>query len=643
MKQRDLFARLQTGLHAYRQLGPTRGTATAARHVAAAGRGRVRAFTLARRPLEVSPAEVQEALGSQSPADALVGVAAALPSVVRWRAELTGLGPTARRDLLRRADDIVAHRFDLLGSGPCDLGREIDWHRDFKSGRRWPLEHISRVTVSYPDGSDIKVPWELSRFQHLPLLAAAHLVTDDIRYLEEIGHELTGWIARNPVEFGVNWACTMDVAIRAVNWVAALTLCAERIDDAPWLDQVVASLLLHGRFIRGHLEYGSARGNHYLSDVVGLLVTAGVFNGSTIGNRWAEWAARELGSEFAHQVRADGCCHEASTSYHRLVTELFIIGVDAAEVLAPQAVDPRLRPGLQRMLGFVADYTRPDGHAPQIGDADNGRVLPLGDYASADQRSHLHLFGQAGTSYRASSRSAAYPRGGFYILRAGELYAAVRCGDVGIYGRGCHAHNDLTAFELSCGTTPLVVDPGSYVYTADPSERNLFRSTAVHSALGLDGAEQNEVREDRLFAMIDRTQASVHEWDAQDTVTTFRGCHHGYEALSSPAAVTRTLRLDGVSQSLEILDEVISDGSHELVWCIPLAPCEVEPTDDGVAARFPEMTLKVDTGDLEARVEQGWLAPGYGVRVPTPFVRLFGTSQPPEHRSKIVLSVEPNR
>ncbi len=165
---------------------------------------------------------------------------------------------------------MLAHRFDLLGSGPVDLGPEIDWQRDFVHGRSWPLVHHTRIRTSYGDGSDIKVPWELSRAQHLPILAAAHRLTGEARYADEVGAQLRAWIAANPVEYGVNWACTMDVGIRAANWIAALAL----LGPAPWTDEVAASLLLHGRFIRSHLETHIARGNHYLSDVVGLLVVA---------------------------------------------------------------------------------------------------------------------------------------------------------------------------------------------------------------------------------------------------------------------------------------------------------------------------------------------------------------------------------
>jgi hypothetical protein len=340
-----------------------------------------------------------------------------------------------------------------------------------------------------------------------------------------------------------------------------------------------------------------------------------------------------------HQVRGDGCDHEASTSYHRLVAELFIVGADAADVLVPRALEPGVRSSIDAMLSFVADYTRPDGLAPQIGDADDGRLLPLGDYGAADQRSHLHLFRQADRPYRPAMRSAAYPQGGFYFMRAGDLYAAIRCGDVGIYGRGCHAHNDLLAFELSCGETSLVVDPGSYLYTADPKGRNWFRSTGAHSTLQIDGAEQNGVREDRLFAMVDRTNAEVLEWEPGVERTILRGRHHGFAALAAPATHTRTLCLDGRRRSLEIIDEVESPAPHELTWRLPLSPCEVVSSQGLLTASFGKTTLRVHAPGLSATVAEGWLSPSYGVRIPAPVVRLHGHSKPGTYRATLLLEV----
>jgi hypothetical protein len=653
-----LGSRLGAGVQAYRRLGPVRGTAEVVRRGVEAGRGAARAVIVPRRPIAVSPADVAAALGGLAASAALARAGAALPTVERWARTLDSLEAAERESLLDRADRALAHEFDLLGSGPLHLGPVIDWHRDFKSGRRWPLRHISRIVVSYPDASDIKVPWELSRAQHLPVLAAAWRVTGDRRYLDELGDQLVAWIEANPVEMGVNWQCAMDVAIRAANWVAALVLAA----GAPpagtaWLPAVTASLLLHARFIRGHLEDGPARGNHYLADVVGLLVVAAVFQDSAEGRDWIDWSVGQLARELAHQVRPDGCDHESSTSYHRLVTEMFIVGADAADALAPGRLDPAVRPAVGRMLAFVADYTRPDGLAPQIGDADDGRFLPLGGYRAADQRSHLHLFAQAGAAGPAPSagpappaasppapsrRSAAYPAGGWYVMRGGDLYAAVRCGDVGIHGRGCHAHNDLLAFELSWRDVPLVVDPGSYLYTADPTARDAFRSVTAHSALQVDDLEQNAIRPDRLFAMADRAQPEVVAWEPGESVTTLTGRHHGFTTPAERCVHTRTLRLDGGAGVLEVLDAVTAERAHRLTWRFPLAPCQVTVADGVARARFGGgVTLEIAGDGLSAEVQDGWLSPSYGVRCPAPVAVLRGASEPGEHRARVVLRVLP--
>ena len=66
------------------------------------------------------------------------------------------------------ANRICRHEFDLLGSGPVDLGRRIDWHHDFKTGFSWSSRrHFAWFKqAKFPGGYDIKVPWELSRCQH---------------------------------------------------------------------------------------------------------------------------------------------------------------------------------------------------------------------------------------------------------------------------------------------------------------------------------------------------------------------------------------------------------------------------------------------------------------------------------------------
>ena len=168
-------------------------------------------------------------------------------SVVTIRELYEQRAPEVRRATIESADRICRHVFDLLGSGPTDLGATIDWHRDFKSGYRWnPDQCFLDVAHGHEAGVDIKVPWELSRGHHLVLLAQAALLTGDLKYTKECLAQLNSWIEANPTGFGVNWACPMDVAIRAVNWLWALALLVESpLITVDWLGDVIASLVAH--------------------------------------------------------------------------------------------------------------------------------------------------------------------------------------------------------------------------------------------------------------------------------------------------------------------------------------------------------------------------------------------------------------
>jgi len=56
---------------------------------------------------------------------------------------------------------------------PVSLGyHPIDWQKDYKSGYRWSEKTWYMDQPIAPAlGADIKVPWELSRLQHLPRMA----------------------------------------------------------------------------------------------------------------------------------------------------------------------------------------------------------------------------------------------------------------------------------------------------------------------------------------------------------------------------------------------------------------------------------------------------------------------------------------
>ena len=544
--------------------------------------------------------------------------------------------PAAADRIRTEADAIVRHEVDYLGSGPTSLGSAIDWQRDFKSGYTWPRSFYLDVEVTrLDDDSDAKVPWELSRGHQLLTLARAYTLADDERYAAELEAQLASWLDDNPPGHGINWTNPMEVAIRATNWVWALrTLEHRRPLQAGLRTRVAEALAIHARHVAANLE-GTPylRSNHYLADVLGLLVIGSALEGGEAAG-WFEQGREALEREIAGQVHDDGLDFEASLAYHGLALEMFLV----AAIVAGDRLSDRYRSRLRAMLEASLSVRHPDGRVPQFGDNDSGRILPAGFGRDPDADNLIWLGGAAlggprfldgpphedvalilgrgawedaaARPYEPPAPRNAFPGGGVYVLRNERWHVPIRCGDVGQNGNGGHAHNDLFSFELSCDGTPLVVDPGTYVYTADARARNAFRSTAAHNTVVVDGREQNPIDANQLFALHQVAKPSVESWADG---TRLVAAHDGYE----PVVHRRTFELEATR--LLIVDEIEGAGTAEAVARVHLAPgASVSPALE-VRRGGTMLQLQVEGADT-VEVGEGEVSDRYGERVRAPVV-----------------------
>jgi hypothetical protein len=299
-----------------------------------------------------------------------------------------------------------------------DEGYEpIPWQMDFKSGHTWSAKTwYTEIVYGNLLGVDIKVPWELSRMQHLPMLAHAYRIAaieERENYAHEFRNEILDFIAQNPPRFGVNWRCTMDVGIRVANWLVAYDLF--KVGGAAFDDDfegvLASSVYDHGKHIIANLEYSPhLRSNHYLSDIAGLLFVALHLPQMPETDAWLAFALQELVAEMAAEFHEDGSNFEGSTSYHRLSTEIMLYSALFAVQMNEQRrtglkhydvplhrAEPKLKSPqeqefdparkelfpawfwqrLANALQFTKTLLRDDGEIPQIGDNDSGRFLKL--------------------------------------------------------------------------------------------------------------------------------------------------------------------------------------------------------------------------------------------------------------------------
>jgi hypothetical protein len=560
------------------------------------------------------------------------------------RQALQDLDPGIEAEARERADAVVAHRFDLLGSGPVALGREIDWLCDFKTGARWAPQFYRTIDyINWGRPSDVKVPWELSRSYHLTDLARAYLLTDDDAYVNECAAQMCSWVEANPIGMTVNWACTMDVAIRAINWIWALSVIAPNVPQGV-LEMAIASLWSHAHFIARNLEVGDVNGNHYLADAAGLVALGALFRHTAQGQRWLRRGRAIMVSEMPRQVASDGVQHEMSAPYHRLVTELFLTAflvLRQNRLPAPRWCWVRL----ELMMRFIASYTRPDGSTPVWGDADDGRVQRFGlsnindhrhllstgavltrrvDLRSAVSTVHEDTLWLLGSSSVGEFRSLpaspirrqllAFPESGVAIDRRSRTHLFFDAGPVGLQGRGGHGHNDALHCELWFDG-PLFVDPGAYVYTADPEARNRFRSSRAHNSPLLNGEEIAPMGDIRnLWFIEDGARATLTSARLEDGVSVIVGQHHGFERFHRGCIVRRCVRVD--ESAITIQDSVSRIGQPWITRFV-LAP-DLTVKTDGMAA---VVAGRVDPYQVEVtgaqRLTRGAaeVSPSYGVRV----------------------------
>ncbi len=514
-----------------------------------------------------------------------------------YQPKVDQLGKREREVVLRYADAICAGEFPTFAYGRVSLGFPPRWNLDFVSGGTWPELPAARIQVVRHDGSDVKVPWELSRLQFLPVLGKAWCLSGEKRYRQAGKDLLTNWMEKNPAGVGVNWTIAMEAALRAISICLFLELLAPWTEEEyPWITRVTHCLWQHLLFIEAHNEFSHlSRSNHYISNIVGLFCLTAFLQGPGMERRQRQYRGL-IEHEILQQVYEDGGNYEASTGYHVLCAEMF---TNALLLMRSQRVEPcpafTLR--LRRMYQFLAALADAGGRVPHLGDCDDGRVELLSDdleqmlETTPDDRHSLAVSGLLGIgeclfgdSYGGrkkeapwygqdsdsreslnvkvtGQRSIAFPNSGLAVARSADLEVVFAAMPNGIGGKGSHTHNDKLSAIVKIGEEELFADSGTGCYTRNGELRNQFRSTSAHNTVQIDREEQNRIPASMagLFRSSDDAHVSPIEIEEKDGTLTLRASHDGYRRIG--IRHTRTIRVTA-EPSLTVEDFLSTSGSH---------------------------------------------------------------------------------
>ena len=509
---------------------------------------------------------------------------------------------SAKAAVLASADRLLHGEWEVLGAIRTDMVRP-DWFRDPVTGRRsapgryaFRIAHRAETQVG-----NVKQGWEISRMQHLTLLATAWFLTHEERYADRVADHLRSWWRENPFLSGVHWTSGIELGLRLISlaWIRRL------LDDWPGAGDLFEQDRVAVRQIHWHQQYldafpsrGSSANNHVIAEAAGQLVASCAFPWFSDSDRWRRKSARLLERELIRNTFASGIGRELASDYHRFVAELGFLAAVEAEVgghpLSPGTWE-RLCAMADGAAALVDERLRP----PRQGDSDEGRALlldaPTADSwpsllalaeafvgrldwwprSPADARSSIvgaFMGAKRDVEDRPGQRPSRFADAGMTLLRTtGEDEIWCRCdgGPHGYLSIAAHAHADALSLEVRYAGVEILADPGTYCYHSEHTWRSYFRSTIAHNTVELDGQSQSS--EGGPFMWMRHAYAREVEVIDEGDITTWTAEHDGYLSLEPPALHRRSVSLDRASRIIDIVDQ-IEGGSHDLRLAFHLGP-----------------------------------------------------------------------
>lgn len=524
----------------------------------------------------------------------------------------------------------------LFSHWPVTLADPPDWLADPLTGKHVPAPEREwwRIPDFDPETGDIKLVWELSRFDWVIALATEVCAGSEAA-LRRLEAWLADWCARNPPYRGPNWKCGQEASFRVMHLAMAALVLGQVSDASPGLLELVR---LHLRRIAPTLPYALAQdNNHGTSEAAALFIGGSWLQsaGDPTGERWQRAGRRWIEERAARLIGPDGTFSQYSLNYHRVMLDTFCM----AEIWRRQLDGPAFSARWYSRAGAAAEWLRhlvdpATGDGPNVGANDGARLLQLSDTDYRDFRPSVQLATVLFAGRRAYAgdgpwdhalhwlgvplpeQTVAAPRGrladdgGFAVLRHGRAMALMRYPRF----RFRPSQADALHVDLWRNGSNLLRDAGTYGYNTEPCWFEYFGGTAGHNTVQFDGRDQMPRLSRFLFGDWLRT-SSLEPLNEDVDASRFAA---GYRDQYGAGHRRRIVLGD---ESLLVEDEITGFADNAVLrW--RLAPGEWQL--DGRVLRHGRHTLMVQASVPIERYElvQGWESRHYLEKTPVPVLEV---------------------
>ena len=424
------------------------------------------------------------------------------------------------------SDRILAGSTTVFKQISLKVERHPAWQKDYLAGV--DVETIKSSTHLnhriLPNGADVKLIWELSRWGHLVRLAQEAYILNDRWSMKLAIRQVYNWVRSNSTMNGYNWTSALEGGLRLINycWIDALTLATasnKRLGDIS--EEVGNSLAklrklvlpAHVWFVWRYKSFGSSANNHLLGELSGLICAL---------SRWPQmekWAAPldQIQSlweaEVLKQFAPDGGNREQALNYHLFSFELCWQSY-LALTQTGRTVSPEVFERLQRAADyFVIVQARKEPW--DYGDSDDAYVTPFWEreneipqewvkwMESPDNHTCIKFWLGEPPPIAADGKPSCeemgngwlhFPETGMAVCWQKIWMARWDLSPLGYLETAAHGHLDALHFSLWYKEMAFIIDPGTGAYYGDLRAREYLTSWQAHNGPHLKGTNYPERR-----------------------------------------------------------------------------------------------------------------------------------------------------
>jgi len=428
--------------------------------------------------------------------------------------------PVSESNIVGLAEDQLKGNISYFSDRHYNVGSPPDWFLNPVSQKRCPEvdSHWSELPDFSDEAGDIKIIWEASRFDWALVFARAYRVTGGEKYLLALNKWAGDWTDKNPLNWGPNWKCGQEAAIRMLQALLAAFLLNQHKLPVSGLIRFVFE---HCSRIAPTVRYAVAQDNNH-----GVSEAAGLFIGGTWlemvssdphvlrkAGHWVQKGRSLLEDMVNRLIEKDGSFSQYSINYHRLALDM----LSMVEFWRRKLDQPSFSVDFYGKAGAATNWLFQmteslSGDAPNLGANDGARLFVLTDTPYRDYRPSVQLASTLFSDCRAYGagvwddclgwlglddveetkktfiKSHIFADGGYAKLTTPDSRTRGIVRFTRFRFRPSHA--DCLHFDFWHKGENILRDGGTFSYNTDPEWLDYFSGTRSHNTVQFDDRNQ---------------------------------------------------------------------------------------------------------------------------------------------------------